>query len=177
MLAISIFLGLLLGKIKIKGITLGITWVLFVGIGLSALGVACNHDMLHIIKEFGLILFVTAVGLQVGPGFFRSFKKGGLAMNIMALVNVALGVGITVIIAKMANQELTDMAGVYTGAITNTPGLSAAQQAVGDLGIEGASERLAAGYAVAYPLAVVGMIVSCLLLRWFCRIDLKKEPT
>ena len=177
MLAISIFLGLLLGKIKIKGITLGITWVLFVGIGLSALGVACNHDMLHIIKEFGLILFVTAVGLQVGPGFFRSFKKGGLAMNIMALVNVALGVGITVIIAKMANQELTDMAGVYTGAITNTPGLSAAQQAVGDLGIEGASERLAAGYAVAYPLAVVGMIVSCLLLRWFCRIDLKNEPT
>ena len=177
MLAISIFLGLLLGKIKVKGITLGITWVLFVGIGLSALGVACNHDMLHIIKEFGLILFVTAVGLQVGPGFFRSFKKGGLAMNIMALVNVALGVGITVIIAKMANQELTDMAGVYTGAITNTPGLSAAQQAVGDLGIEGASERLAAGYAVAYPLAVVGMIVSCLLLRWFCRIDLKKEPT
>ena len=151
--------------------------MLFVGIGLSAVGVACNHDMLHIIKEFGLILFVTAVGLQVGPGFFRSFKKGGLAMNIMALVNVALGVGITVIIAKMANQELTDMAGVYTGAITNTPGLSAAQQAVGDLGIEGASERLAAGYAVAYPLAVVGMIVSCLLLRWFCRIDLKKEPT
>ena len=177
MLAISIFLGLLLGKIKVKGITLGITWVLFVGIGLSAVGVACNHDMLHIIKEFGLILFVTAVGLQVGPGFFRSFKKGGLAMNIMALVNVALGVGITVIIAKMANQELTDMAGVYTGAITNTPGLSAAQQAEGDLGIEGASERLAAGYAVAYPLAVVGMIVSCLLLRWFCRIDLKKEPT
>ena len=177
MLAISIFLGLLLGRIKVKGITLGITWVLFVGIGLSAVGVACNHDMLHIIKEFGLILFVTAVGLQVGPGFFRSFKKGGLAMNIMALVNVALGVGITVIIAKMANQELTDMAGVYTGAITNTPGLSAAQQAVGDLGIEGASERLAAGYAVAYPLAVVGMIVSCLLLRWFCRIDLKKEPT
>ena len=177
MLAISIFLGLLLGKIKVKGITLGITWVLFVGIGLSAVGVACNHDMLHIIKEFGLILFVTAVGLQVGPGFFRSFKKGGLAMNIMALVNVALGVGITVIIAKMANQELTDMAGVYTGAITNTPGLSAAQQAVGDLGIEGASERLAAGYAVAYPLAVVGMIVSCLLLRRFCRIDLKKEPT
>ena len=177
MLSVAIFAGLLLGKIKVKGITLGITWVLFVGIGLSAIGVTCNHDMLHIIKEFGLILFVTAVGLQVGPGFFRSFKKGGLAMNLMAVVNVALGVGITIIIAKLANQELTDMAGVYTGAITNTPGLSAAQQAVGDLGIEGASERLAAGYAVAYPLAVVGMIVSCLLLRWFCRIDLKKEPT
>jgi AspT/YidE/YbjL antiporter-like protein len=176
MLAISIFAGLLLGKLKVKGITLGITWVLFVGIALSAFGVNLNHDMLHIVKEFGLILFVTAVGLQVGPGFFKSFKKGGLAMNGMALVNVALGVVMTVIIAKLANQELTDMAGVYTGAITNTPGLSAAQQAVNDLGIEDASDRLAAGYAVAYPLAVVGMIVTCILLRPLCRIDLKKEP-
>ena len=174
MLSISIFAGLLLGKLKVKGISLGITWVLFVGIGLSACGIACNHDMLHVIKEFGLILFVTAVGLQVGPGFFASFKKGGLAMNLMALVNVALGVGITVLIAKLASQDLTDMAGVYTGAITNTPGLSAAQQAVGDLGMEGASERLAAGYAVAYPLAVVGMIVTCLLIR---PKDLASEPT
>ena len=174
MLSISIFAGLLLGKLKVKGISLGITWVLFVGIGLSACGIACNHDMLHVIKEFGLILFVTAVGLQVGPGFFASFKKGGLAMNLMAVVNVALGVGIAVLIAKLASQDLTDMAGVYTGAITNTPGLSAAQQAVGDLGIEGASERLAAGYAVAYPLAVVGMIVTCLLIR---PKDLASEPT
>ena len=168
------YAGLLLGKLKVKGISLGITWVLFVGIGLSACGIACNHDMIHVIKEFGLILFVTAVGLQVGPGFFASFKKGGLAMNLMALVNVALGVGITVLIAKLASQDLTDMAGVYTGAITNTPGLSAAQQAVGDLGMEGASERLAAGYAVAYPLAVVGMIVTCLLIR---PKDLASEPT
>lgn len=174
MLSISIFAGLLLGKIKVKGISLGITWVLFVGILLSALGVRCNHDMLHIVKEFGLILFVTAVGLQVGPGFFRSFKKGGLAMNLMAIVNVALGVCITVVISKLASQELTDMAGVYTGAITNTPGLSAAQQAVNDLGIEGASERLAAGYAVAYPLAVVGMIICCILIR---PKNIANEPT
>ncbi len=174
MLSISIFAGLLLGKLKVKGISLGITWVLFVGIGLSACGIVCNHDMLHVVKEFGLILFVTAVGLQVGPGFFASFKKGGLAMNLMAVVNVALGVGITVLIAKLASQDLTDMAGVYTGAITNTPGLSAAQQAVGDLGLEGASERLAAGYAVAYPLAVVGMIVTCLLIR---PKDLASVPT
>ena len=175
-LSLSIFIGLLLGKIKIAKISLGITWVLFVGIALSACGITLNHDMLHVIKEFGLILFVVGVGLQVGPNFFSSFKKGGLAMNLMALVNVALGVGITVIIAKLADQSLSDMAGVYTGAITNTPGLSAAQQAVTDMGIEGASERLAAGYAVAYPLAVVGMIVSCILLKTFCRIDLKNEP-
>ena len=174
MLAISIFAGLLLGKLKVRGITLGITWVLFVGILLSALGVSLNHDMLHVVKEFGLILFVTAVGLQVGPGFFRSFKKGGLALNLAATVNVFLGVGITVLIAHLANQELTDMAGVYTGAITNTPGLSAATQAVNDLGIEGAADRLAAGYAVAYPLAVVGMIVSCIILR---PKNLAAEPT
>ncbi|MBQ9418033.1 MAG: hypothetical protein IJU19_05575 [Bacteroidales bacterium] len=177
MLSVAIFAGLLLGRLKIRGITLGITWVLFVGILISALGVSCNHDMLHIIKEFGLILFVTAVGLQVGPGFFRSFAKGGLAMNLLAVANIALGVGLTVLVAKLASQDLTDMAGVYTGAITNTPGLSAAQQAVGDLGIEGASDRLAAGYAVAYPLAVVGMIACCLLLRPLCRIDLASEPT
>ncbi len=176
-LAVSIFFGLLLGKIKIANVSLGITWVLFVGIALSACGVSLNHDMLHIIKEFGLILFVVAVGLQVGPGFFRSFKKGGLAMNLMALANVALGVAITVVIAKVANQDLADMAGVYTGAITNTPGLSAAQQAVSDMGIEGGAERLAAGYAVAYPLAVVGMIVTCILLRPLCRIDLQNEPS
>ncbi len=174
MLAISIFAGLLLGKLKVRGITLGITWVLFVGIALSACGVSLNHDMLHVLKEFGLILFVTGVGLQVGPGFFKSFKKGGLSMNIMALVNVALGVGITVLIAKMANQELTDMAGVYTGAITNTPGLSAAQAAVGDLGIEGGAGRLATGYALTYPLAVVGMIVACIILR---PRNLAAEPT
>jgi len=177
MLSVSIFAGLLLGRFKIKGITLGITWVLFVGIILSALGVSCNHDMLHIIKEFGLILFVTAVGLQVGPGFFKSFKKGGMAMNLMALVNVALGVVITVIVAKSTGDSLFDMAGVYTGAVTNTPGLSAAQQAVRDLGMNDVADRLANGYAVAYPLAVVGMILTCIVLRPLCRIDLKKEPT
>ena len=175
-LAISIFLGLLLGKVKIANISLGITWVLFVGIIISALGVTLNAQMLHIIKEFGLILFVTAVGLQVGPGFFKSFKKGGLAMNLMALTNVALGVLITYIIAKVANESLTDMAGVYTGAITNTPGLSAAQQAVTDAGDPDAANRLAAGYAVAYPLAVVGMIMTCIVLRPLCRIDMKSEP-
>lgn len=176
-LALSIFLGLLLGKIKIAKISLGITWVLFVGIVISALGVTLNAGMLHIVKEFGLILFVTTVGLQVGPTFFNSFKKGGLAMNLMALTNVALGVLITYIIAKVANQSLTDMAGVYTGAITNTPGLSAAQQAVTDAGDPDAANRLAAGYAVAYPLAVVGMIMTCIILRPLCRIDLKNEPT
>lgn len=163
MLAISIFAGLLLGRFKVKGVTLGITWVLFVGIALSVFGVSLNHDMLHFIKEFGLILFVTAVGLQVGPGFFKNFKKGGLALNLVATVNVFLGAAIAFAIAKLAHQDVTDMAGVYTGAVTNTPGLSAAIQTANELGYDGNS--LSNGYAVAYPLAVVGMIVCCLLMR------------
>ena len=193
MLAISIFAGLYIGKFKVKGVTLGITWVLFVGIAISAVmnyfgvdfdgqvaasgkfqGDHINHQMIYFIKEFGLILFVTAVGLQVGPGFFKSFKKGGLSMNIMALVNVALGVLITIVITKLTDESLSDMAGVYTGAVTNTPGLSAAQQTAAERGFN--SDTLSSGYAVAYPLAVVGMIMTCLLLRPLCRIDLKKEP-
>ena len=175
-LSIAIFVGLLLGRIKIKGVSLGITWVLFVGIFVSALGVDLNHDMIHIIKEFGLILFVTAVGIQVGPGFFKSFKKGGLKLNLLAVAIVTLGVVTTIIISKISGESLAVMAGVYTGAITNTPGMSAAQQTITDLGL-GTADTIARGYAVAYPLGVVGLIVTCLLLRPICRIDLKNEPT
>lgn len=174
-LSVSIFVGLFLGKFKVKGISLGITWVLFVGIIISAFGIELNHDMLHIIKEFGLILFVTAVGLQVGPGFFRSFKSKGLALNLCAVAIVALGVLTTVVISRVTGESLDVMAGVYTGAITNTPGMSAAQQTVSELGI-GSADTIANGYAVAYPLGVVGLIVVCLLLRPICRIDMKNEP-
>ncbi len=174
-LSIAIFAGLLLGKLKIKGVSLGITWVLFVGILLSALGISLNADMLHVVKEFGLILFVAAVGIQVGPGFFKSFKSGGLKLNLLAIAIVALGVLTTILIAKFSGESLAVMAGVYTGAITNTPGMSAAQQTIVELGI-GSADTIASGYAVAYPLAVVGLIATCLLLRPICRIDMKKEP-
>ncbi|MBO4741898.1 MAG: hypothetical protein J5605_09720 [Bacteroidales bacterium] len=173
LLSFTIFAGILLSKIKIKGISLGVTWILFVGIAISAFGIEFNGDMLHLIKEFGLILFVTSVGLQVGPGFFSSFRKGGLAMNLMALVNVGLGVGITVLIAKLTGQSLTEMTGVYTGAITNTPGLGAAQSTLNDMHPELCLD-IASGYAVAYPLAVLGMIACCLILR---PKNLSAEPT
>ena len=174
-LSVAIFAGLLLGKIKIKGVSLGITWVLFVGILISALGVSLNHDMLHVIKEFGLILFVTGVGIQVGPGFFKAFKKGGLKLNLLAVAIVVLGVLTTIVISKVTGEPLEVMAGVYTGAITNTPGMSAAQQTVNELGI-GTPDTIAAGYAMAYPLAVVGLIMTCLLVRPICRIKLDQEP-
>lgn len=175
-LSIAVFVGLLLGRFKIKGVSLGITWVLFVGIFVSALGVDLNHDMMHFIKEFGLILFVTAVGIQVGPGFFKSFKKGGLKLNLLAVAIVTLGVITTIIISKISGESLAVMAGVYTGAITNTPGMSAAQQTITELGL-GTADTIASGYAVAYPLGVVGLIVTCLLLRPICRINLKNELT
>ena len=173
-LAISIVAGMLLGKIKLANITLGITWVLFVGIALSASGIALNAEMLHVIKEFGLILFVVAVGFQVGPNFFSSFKKGGLKLNLCAIAIVALGVVTTFLISRISGEPLEVMAGVYTGAITNTPGMSAAQQTVNELGI-GSAETIANGYAVAYPLGVVGMIVSCLLIKAVCGVKLDKE--
>lgn len=171
MLSVAIFAGLLLGRIKVKGISLGITWVLFVGIALGAAGVTLQSDMLHVVRELGLIFFVTAVGLQVGPGFFRSFRQGGLSLNLVALVNVLLGVALTYVIAKLAHQDMRDMAGVYTGAVTNTPGLMAAQEAAGTGG-----DAMANGYAVTYPLAVVGMIVSCLLLRLVGRSSDSNAP-
>lgn len=174
-LSISIFVGLLLGKIKVKGISLGITWVLFVGILISALGVSLNQDMLHVIKELGLIFFVTGVGIQVGPGFFKAFRKGGLKLNLLAVSIVILGVLTTIVISKVTGESLAVMAGVYTGAITNTPGMSAAQQTVAELGIVN-PDMIATGYAMAYPLAVVGLIVTCILVRPICRIKLDKEP-
>lgn len=175
-LSVAIFAGLLLGKIKVKGVSLGITWVLFVGILVSALGVSLNHDMLHVVKELGLIFFVTGVGIQVGPGFFKAFKKGGLKLNLLAVAIVVLGVLTTIVISKATGESLAVMAGVYTGAITNTPGMSAAQQTVTELGI-GTSDTIATGYAMAYPLAVVGLILTCILVRPICRVKLDEEPT
>lgn len=173
-LSVCIFLGIILGRFKIKGVSLGITWILFAGIVVSAIGVSLNADMLHVIKEFGLILFVTAVGFQVGPDFFRSFKSGGLSLNLCAVAIVALGVLATVVVSLCTDTPLDVMVGVYTGAVTNTPGMSAAQQVVAEQG--GDPTIVASGYAVAYPLGVVGLIATCLLLRPICRIDLKKEP-
>lgn len=172
--AITIAMGLWLGRIKIGGISLGITWILFVGILLGHLGVRVEANTLHFIKEFGLILFVYAIGLQVGPSFFSSFKEGGLRLNLLAVAIVLLGVAVTYGIGVITGTDMSTMAGIYTGAITNTPGLGAAQQTYADLhGVP--DETMAMGYAAAYPLGVVGIIFSTLLLRWVARINLDKE--
>lgn len=174
LVAIVIFIGMLLGKIKVAGISFGITWILFIGIFFSHFNMRMDPSALHFLKEFGLILFVYSVGLQVGPGFFSSFKKGGVTLNMLAVLIVVLGVVTTCIIYITTGLPITTMVGILSGAVTNTPGLGAAQQAYFDVtGKEGSD--IAMGYAVAYPLGVVGIILAVILIRYLFRVNFDKE--
>ena len=173
-LSLVIAIGVMLSKIKIVGISIGVTWILFVGILAGHFGMSIDHNTLHFIKEFGLILFVFSIGLQVGPGFFSSFKEGGLKMVGCAAAVVALGAIATYIIHIVTGTPMTTMVGVMSGAVTNTPGLGAAQQAYADAtGIN--DETIALGYAVAYPLGVVGVILSLIAIRFITRVDFAEE--
>lgn len=160
-------LGLYLGRIKIFGISLGITFVFFAGILAGHLGIVVNKDMLYFAQSFGLILFVYALGLQVGPGFFSSLKKGGVAMNMMGLGVILLGLIMTVSLHWVTGVSLSNMVGLLCGAVTNTPALGAAQQAL--LQIDPANTKgvtdMALACAVAYPLGVVGVILAIIILR------------
>jgi len=174
--ALVIALGILMGKFKILGISFGITWVLFIGLIVSYLGISVNKETEHFLKEFGLIIFVYAIGLQVGPGFFASLKKTALANNAIAASVVLLGVLITIIFFYLSNSHIAIMAGVMSGAVTNTPGLAAAQAAVKDLHINGVDNgTITLAYAVAYPFAVVGIILSLVLLKKILGVDIEKE--
>ena len=173
-LALVIALGIMLGKIKVAGISLGVTWILFVGIIFSHFGMRLNEHLIHFMKEFGLILFVYSIGLQVGPGFFSSFKKGGVRLNLLATMVVCAGVLVTCGLYVITGLPVTTMVGILSGAVTNTPGLGAAQQAYSDMtGID--SPDIALGYAVAYPLGVIGIILSMMVLRRGFRVDFAKE--
>ena len=173
-LSLVIAFGIMLAKIKVAGVSLGITWILFVGIVFGHFDMTLNEHLLHFMKEFGLILFVYSIGLQLGPGFFSAFKKGGLTLNLLAMLVVFLGVVITIILHFVTGTPITTMVGILSGAVTNTPGLGAAQQANSDLnGID--APEIALGYAVAYPLGVVGIILSLIALKYILRINTKTE--
>ncbi|MDR0972785.1 MAG: transporter, partial [Prevotellaceae bacterium] len=173
-LSLTIAVGIQLGKVKVAGVSLGSTMVLFMGILLSHFGFLVHPEILHFFKEFGLILFVFSVGLQVGPGFFSSFKKGGITLNMLAAAVVLLGVMTTIVLYYITGLPMATMVGIMSGAVTNTPGLGAAQQAFSDA--RGyADGSIALGYAVAYPLAVVGIILSIILFKYVFRINLQKE--
>ena len=174
--ALVIALGVLLGKIKFFGVSLGVTFVLFVGILAGHIGFNIGNMMLlNFLRDFGLILFVFSIGMQVGPGFFSSFKKGGMQMNLIAALTILLNVVVAVAI-KFIDSSLTvpQMVGILSGAVTNTPGLGAAQQALETLGQSGADD-LSMGYAAAYPLGVIGIILSMILLKVFCKIKVEDE--
>ena len=171
-----IAIGIWMGRIKIAGISLGITWVLFAGLLFSHFGVEIDKNTEHFIKEFGLILFVYSIGLQVGPGFWASLKKNALVNNLLALGIVATGVIITVVLYSLSNNSIAVMAGVMSGAVTNTPGLAAAQAAVSDLHAVVADRSLITlAYAVTYPLGVFGIIGSLLVLKKIFKVKIDKE--
>lgn len=174
-LALVIALGIILGKLKIAGVGLGVTGILFVGIAFGYFGMNVDGHLLHFIKEFGLILFVYSIGLQVGPGFFSSFRKGGITLNKVATLTVVLGVAVTIGLYFITGLPIETMVGIMSGAVTNTPGLGAAQQAFSDLHAGADASNIATGYAVSYPLGVIGAILSLLAMRYMFRIDTQKE--
>lgn len=173
--AFVIAMGVLLGKIKIFGISLGVTFVLFVGILAGHFGFTGNLSILSFVQDFGLILFVFCIGLQVGPSFFSSFKEGGITMNMIALGIVGLNIAVALIMyyALQGRVDIPMMVGILCGAVTNTPGLGAANEALVQINYDG--PQIANGYACAYPLGVMGIILSMIVIRILCRIDLGKE--
>jgi len=178
--AFVISIGVLLGKMKIFGVSLGVTFVLFTGLLVGHFGFSVNHEVLDFIKEFGLILFIYTIGLQVGPSFFSSFKKGGMQLNLLAATIVFLGAVVTVALFYIlaGRVSMAMMVGILSGAVTNTPGLGAAQEALRQLSDAGQITeipQIALGYAVAYPLGVVGIISALILIRLIFNVNFDKE--
>lgn len=174
-LTVAIACGIYLShRLKFKGITLGITWILFCAIAMSHFGMHLDPIVETFAKDFGLILFVYSIGLQVGPSFFSSFGKGGIKLNILAASIVLLGCATAYLIHLLSGEDIATMTGVLCGAVTNTPGLGAAQQAFTDITGE-INPNIASGYAMAYPLGVVGIIAVILIMRGIFNIKIEKE--
>ena len=170
--------GIYLGKMKLFGVSLGVTFVLFVGILMGHFGYVVDDQILKFVREFGLILFIFSIGLQVGPGFFSSFKKGGITLNGLAVLAICLNVAIVLCIYFFGNvNDISALVGVMSGAVTNTPGLAAAQQTIVSLsnGSSEAANVMASGYAAAYPLGVIGIIVAMFVIRGLFRINVQDE--
>ena len=173
LLTLVVFLGIWAGeRLKIRNFTFGVTWILFIGIALSALGFTIDENIASFAKNFGLILFVYSIGLQVGPSF-SPFGKNGLRLNLLAMAIVLLGCVVTIVLYYVTGTDMTTMAGIMSGAVMNTPSLGAVQQTASDLQV--ATPDIAIGYALAYPLSIVGLILSFELIRFFCRVNLRKE--
>ena len=180
--SIVIAIGVLLGKIKFGGIALGVTFVLFTGILAGHIGFTAPTATLTFVQDFGLILFVFMIGLQVGPGFFESFRKGGVTLNMLAtgtiLLNVVVMFACYYLFFDTSNaNNLPMMVATFFGAVTNTPGLGAANEALSSIFTESNIPQIASGYACAYPLGVLGIIGATILIRYICKVKLEKEES
>ncbi len=180
--SVVIFTGIYLGKIKIFGVSLGVTFVLFVGLLLGHFGYTTSPEVLNFLRDFGLILFIFSIGMQVGPGFFSSFKEGGIRMNLLALLGISLNVAVMLGIYYIqggaeGSTSISQMVGIMQGAVTNTPGLGAAQQTFLQVVPDGGnvSQQMSMGYAAAYPLGVIGIILTMILIKVIFKIDNAKE--
>lgn len=175
--SLVILTGILLSRIKIYGLSFGIALSLFVGIILKSFGFVVNKEHLELFKEFGLILFVYALGYQLGPAFFNSFKKQGLIFNLLAFLTVFLSVLVTLAIKFIFNFDISIAVGILQGAVTNTPGLGAAQQVIKEIGQnpEMHLKNLGVGYAIVYPFGIVGIILSIILIRKIFKVDVNEE--
>ncbi len=178
--AIVIAVGVYLGKIKIGGISLGVTFVLFAGIAAGHIGFTATPNVLSFLQEFGLILFVFMIGLQVGPGFFESFKRGGVTLNALSTTIILLNIAVMfacyyVFFDTSDPKNLPMMVGTLYGAVTNTPGLGAANEALASVFTDGDVPQIASGYACAYPLGVLGIIGATIAIRYICKIGIDKE--
>lgn len=180
--SVVIFTGIYLGKIKIFGVSLGVTFVLFVGLLLGHFGYTTSPEVLNFLRDFGLILFIFSIGMQVGPGFFSSFKEGGIRMNLLALLGITLNVAVMLAIYYIqggaeGSTSISQMVGIMQGAVTNTPGLGAAQQTFLQVVPDGGnvSQQMSMGYAAAYPLGVIGIILTMILIKVIFKIDNAKE--
>lgn len=178
--SIVIAVGVLLGKIKIGGIALGVTFVLFAGILAGHVGFTAPTEVLTFIQEFGLVLFVFMIGMQVGPGFFESFGAAGVKLNTLAAIGILLNIVVMfacyyIFFDTSDPNNLPMMVGTLYGAVTNTPGLGAANEALNNVFRNGELPQIASGYACAYPLGVTGIICATILVRYICKIKLNKE--
>ena len=172
--SVVIAIGVALGKVKFFGISFGIAWVLFAGIAMAEMGFTVNTHIQHFIKEFGLILFVYTIGLQVGPGFFSAFKKEGIKLNLLAVISIATCVATVIAIHYLTNTDMSTLVGIMSGAVTNTPGLGAANAALAEKFGEDAPS-LTTMYAVAYPFGVFGIIIVMLGLRGIFKVNIAAE--
>ena len=173
-LSLVITIGLSLGKLKVHGVSLGLAWILFAGLLFGHFQFNLDEHLLHFLKEFGLILFVYSIGLEVGPGFFSSFRRGSNTLIGLVTIVIAMSLVIAISIYYISDTPITTIAGILSGAVTNTPGLGTAQQAYSDLRHIDAP-TIASGYAVTYPMGVLGVIISFIILKWVLRINVKKE--